>query len=180
MSHRSAIRRIPYVLFLGSVSFVLLSCWNPFAPEEGDLGGIQQLTLTEQRSPDEVLDNFRYAYIYRDSLVYSNLLDSGFVFVYYDPEAGGSGDYNFWGRDTELRTTGRLFRAFDHFTLVWNATISQDPLEITDSTAEASLTKTFDLNVGTDISLTGNAIFLFVKDSTGTWRIRRWQDESFI
>jgi hypothetical protein len=158
---------------------VLAGCWNPFAPEEGNLGGIEQLTLTEQRNPEEVLQNFRYAYIYRDSLVYSRILDTGFVFIYYDSDIGGSGDYAFWGRDTELRTTGRLFRAFDHFTLVWNATLAQDPAVITDSVVTAAITKTFDLSIGSSIQLTGNAVFNFNRDTTGTWRISRWQDESF-
>jgi len=105
---------------------VFAGCWNPFAPTRGELEGAISLTLTEQKSPDEVLQNFRYAYIYRDSLVYSELFDTSFVFLYYDPDVGGAGGYNYWGRDTELRTTGRLFRAFDHFTLVWNATIADD------------------------------------------------------
>jgi hypothetical protein len=161
------------------VFFVLLclvACWNPFAPTEGPLDGAISLTLTEQRSPDEVLQNFRYAYVYRDSLVYSALLDTGFIFVYYDPDVGGSGGYSFWGRDTELRTTGRLFRSFDNFTLVWNATIEEDTLQ----NGRISLTKTFDLSIGGDIFLTGNAKFDFVVDSTDTWRISRWQDESFF
>ena len=94
-------------------NLMLMSCRNPFAPAEGILGGEKILTITQQQSPDEVLQNFRYAYIYRDSLVYSALFDTGFVFLYYDPDVGGSGDYNYWGRDTELRTTARLFRALN-------------------------------------------------------------------
>jgi len=155
----------------------LISCWNPFAPTRGDLEGSISLTLTEQQSPDEVLQNFRYAYIYRDSLVYSELFDTSFVFLYYDPDVGGAGGYNYWGRDTELRTTGRLFRAFDHFTLVWNATIAVD----TSQDGDISQTKTFDLSISGDIFLSGNAIFDFTEDPTsGTWRITRWQDESFF
>ncbi|MCF7807008.1 MAG: hypothetical protein K9M49_05875 [Candidatus Marinimicrobia bacterium] len=155
----------------------ITGCWNPFAPTQGELETGTLLTLTEQRSPDEVLQNFRYAYIYRDSIVYSELFDTSFVFIYYDPDVGGSGGYNYWGRDTELRTTGRLFRAFDHFTLVWNATISQD----TSQNGIISQTKTFDLSIGGDIFLSGNAIFEFKKDSTASiWRIIRWQDESFF
>jgi hypothetical protein len=50
-----------------------------------------------------------------------------------------------------LRTTGRLFRAFDHFTLVWNATIATD----TSQTGEISLTKTFDLSIGGEFSFQG-------------------------
>jgi len=43
------------------------------------------------------------------------------------------------------------------------------------------LTKTFDLSIGGDIFLSGNAIFDFVEDTTsGMWRISRWQDESFF
>lgn len=160
-----------------SILFWLLSgCWNPFAPTEGDLEGVVGLTLTEQQNPDEVLQNFRYAYIYRDSLVYSELFDTSFIFLYYDPEIGGAGGYNYWGRDTELRTTGRLFRAFDHFTLVWNATISSD----TSRDGKISQKKTFDLSIGGEIFLQGNAIFDFKEDTTsGIWRITRWQDESF-
>ena len=157
-------------------SLMLLSaCWNPFAPTEGPLDGVVSLTLTEQRNPDEVLQNFRYAYVYRDSLVYSELLDTSFIFVYEDPNLGGDVGYSFWGRHSELRTTGRLFRTFDNFTLVWNATIALDTLQ----NGRISMTKTFDLSIGGDTFLSGNAIFDFVGDSTGTWRISRWEDESF-
>lgn len=181
--HRTSHSHTRLMVLLATWALLLSTCWNPFAPIEGELGGIERLTLTEQRSPEDVLQNFRYAYIYRDSLVYSDLLDTGFVFLYYDPEAGGTGAYNYWGRDTELRTTGRMFRSFDNFTLVWNATIFQDPGVISDSIFEASITKTFDLAVmkqGSTTNLTGNAVFSFVKDSSGVWRISRWQDESFI
>jgi len=132
---------------------LLASCWNPFAPTRGELEGALSLTLTEQKNPEEVLQNFRYAYIYRDSVAYSELFDTSFVFLYYDPDVGGAGGYNYWGRDTELRTTGRLFRAFDHFTLVWNATIASDTTE----DGDISQTQTFDLSIGGDIFLSGNA-----------------------
>jgi len=155
----------------------LTSCWNPFAPTEGALEGVASLILTERRNPDEVLQNFRYAYIYRDSVAYSRLFDTSFVFLYDDPDiGGGAGGYNYWGLDTELRTTGALFRRFDHFTLVWNATTGRD----TSQSGEISLTKTFDLSVGGVKPLTGNAIFDFREDSTNNiWLITRWQDNSF-
>ena len=165
----------PTLLSITSLA-LLASCWNPFAPSEGVLEGGLNLTLTQQRTPDEVLQNFRYAYIYRDSLVYSELFDTSFIFIYYDSEIGGSGGYDYWGRDTELRTTAKLFRAFDNFTLVWNATIAEDSLDVN----EQSVTKTFDLSIGGDIFLSGYAVFDFISDPSGTWRITRWQDDSFF
>ena len=166
-------RLIKYTILTSLI--VLSNCWNPFAPTEGVIEGEESLILTEQRSPEEALQNFRYAYIYRDSVVYSELLDTSFIFMYYNPELGGTGGYDYWGRDTEVRTTGRLFRTFDHFTLVWNATIDTD----TSQSGVVSLTKTFDLSIGGEYFFTGNAIFDFVDDAEGVWRIRRWQDESF-
>ena len=177
------------IAIFGVVS--LTSCWNPFAPTEGNIVGGMDVTLTDQQSPGEVLENMRYAYIYRDSLIYSQIIDTGFVFVYYDPDLGGSGDYNFWGRDVELRTTSRLFHAYNHFNLLWNATLFSeyryqgtrlDSLPTEDDQIqqadEARFIKTFDLDIGTDIHVTGNAIFSFRKGSDARWRISRWQDES--
>jgi len=167
-------RVIPHLMLI--CLFSVQGCWNPFAPTEGVFEGETSLVLTEQKSPEEVLQNFRYAYIYRDSLVYSDLFDTSFVFLYYDPDVGGAGGFDYWGRDTELRTTGRLFRAFDHFTLVWNATTVSD----TSQSGEISLTKTFDLSIGGEFFLSGNAVFDFMSDPEGVWRITRWQDESFF
>ena len=56
-------------------------CQNPFAPAvAGDeLQGT--LLLTEQKTPDQVLQNFQYAYTFKDSLVYSEILDTAFIFI---------------------------------------------------------------------------------------------------
>ncbi len=179
-------------LFFGALLILswLTGCWNPFAPAEGDIAGSQSVTLTNQATPADVLKNMRYAYIYRDSLIYSQLIDTGFVFLYYDPDVGGSGDYTFWGRDTELRTTGRLLKAYSHFNLLWNATLFEeyrfqgnrlDSLAVADQIAqadEARFIKTFALDIGTEIHVTGNAVFSFRKGADAIWRIIRWQDES--
>ena len=154
---------------------LVLSCYNPFAPKL-DSSGDETLVLTDQQTPDEVLQNFVYAYTFKDSLVYADLLDSSFVFVYYDPEIEGGGRFVSWGRDVDLKTTGRLFRSFDTITLTWNSTIYADIQE-----TEAELSKTLQLNLFGDpgeFSLSGSAVFNFRLCRDGKWRITRWKDES--
>jgi hypothetical protein len=152
------------------------SCLNPFAPKLDRSGG-KGPVLTEQKTPQEVLQNFVYAYTFKDSLVYADLLDSSFVFVYFDPNLGTSGRFVSWGRDVDLRTTGRLFRNFETITLTWNTTVYEIMKDL-----EAELSKTLQLNLfgfAGDFSLTGNAIFNFKKcDYDDKWRITRWKDES--
>jgi hypothetical protein len=163
-------------ILLVSMALWGVSCLNPFAPKLDPMTG-QSLVLTEQKTPEEVLSNFVYAYTFKDSLVYADLLDSSFVFVYFDPNLGSSGRFVSWGRDVDLKTTGRLFRNFETITLTWNSTVYE---VIGDEGAE--LSKTLQLNLfgeAGEFSLTGNAIFNFNKCGyDGKWRITRWKDES--
>jgi hypothetical protein len=135
------------------------------------------IILTEQETPEQVLQNFVYAYNFKDSLVYADILDSSFVFIYFDPNIGNSGRFVTWHRDVDLKTTGRLFRNFDTITVIWNSTLYEI---IDENTAE--LTKTLNLNLfgkSGDFSLTGIAIFNFRKDPYDKkWRITSWRDES--
>ncbi|RMF56683.1 MAG: hypothetical protein D6743_19860 [Calditrichaeota bacterium] len=151
-------------------------CVNPFAPRL-DNAGQQNALLTEQKTPEEVLQNFAYAYTFRDSLLYADLLDSSFVFEFFDPTLGESGAFESWGREVELRTTGGLFRAFDAIELIWLNTLYQSTV----SPTEEILYKNFRLTlVGSDLNFTlqGYAIFTFRLDADGRWRIKRWVDET--
>jgi len=167
-----------FQLFIIISFLIFIYCFNPFAPKIDQSGG-ESLVITEQQSPEEVLQNFVYAYTFKDSLVYANLLDSSFVFVYFDPNLGSSGRFVSWGRDVDLRTTGRLFKNFETITLIWNTTIYQ--IE-NDNTAEHS--KTLQLNLfgkSGDFNLSGNAIFNFkLSPYDKKWRITRWKDESHM
>ena len=172
--------------------FLLGACHNIFAPELGDTGKQGMLYHTVMTQPSHVLANFRYAYIYRDSLVYSMLIDSNFVFVYYEPDdEGGGGHYESWPRDVELRVTGGLFRAFRPIDLIWNSTLDSsfsymkgDTIMKTekawfDSANYAEMVKSFQLNLGDNLVIIGSAIFNFIKNPwDGQWRIVRWRDES--
>ncbi|MBN1542451.1 hypothetical protein JW992_09920 [candidate division KSB1 bacterium] len=159
-------------------SLFFLSCVNPFAPAL-ERSAQNAFVLTEQQTPEAVLENFTYAYNLKDSLVYAELLDSSFVFVYFDPNLETSGRFVSWNRDTDLKTTGRLFRTFQTITLTWNHTIYSLRDE---STAE--LSKTLNLNLfgdDGDFNLTGSAIFNFIKSPYDQkWRISRWKDESHM
>ncbi len=166
------IRLITFVVLLGG----MLRCFNPFAPKL-DRTSSTDLVLTEQRTPEEVLQNFVYAYTFKDSLVYADLLDSSFVFVYFDPNLDGSGRFVSWGRDVDLKTTGRLFRSFETITLLWNSTVYEIKQD-----HQVELSKTLQLNLygaAGDYSLSGDAIFNFKKNAyDDKWRITRWKDES--
>lgn len=158
------------------VLLLIFSCFNPFAPklEESDDA---ELIITEQQNPDEVLQNFKYSYVFKDSVLYSNILDSSFVFIYFDPNIESSGRFVSWGRDVDLKTTGRLFRNFDVIDLIWNSTIYQF-----DDEDRSEVSKSFNLSLiknDETLNITGNAIFIFKKSQyDGKWRIIQWKDES--
>ncbi|MGH7496460.1 MAG: hypothetical protein ACREOO_29270 [bacterium] len=161
------------------VALVLLTgCFNPFAPEL-DTGNLTGDLITEQKTPEEVLTNFKYAYTFKDSLLYANLLDSAFVFQYFDPDQGPSGLFVSWTRETDLRTTGSLLRTFDIINLEWLNTV----YALREGEDEI-LAKSFRLDLSSaDFSFTasGFAIFTFrFNNRDRQWRIVRWVDESQI
>lgn len=165
---------MPFILI--TLAFFHLSCVNPFAPKLDD-GSLTSELITEQRNPDEVLTNFRYAYTFKDSLLYSNVLDSAFVFQYFDPEQGPSGLFISWTRETDLRTTGRLLRSFDVINLEWLNTI----YTITEGEDETQA-RSFRLDLASSdfsFSVSGFAIFTFHRNPRdGKWRLLRWVDQS--
>ena len=160
---------------IGFAAVISFRCLNPFAPKLDRSIGSSDI-VTEQTTPAEVMQNFKIAYTFRDSLLYSDLLDTAFVFVYFDPDAGTSGNYVSWGRDVDLSTTGKLFRHFTIIDLVWNTTLYEF-----DEGDRGELSKSFDLTLtGTDVDyhLSGRAVFSFRKCADSRWRITRWKDET--
>jgi hypothetical protein len=162
--------------------FVAGGCLNPFAPALDD-GGLSSQLITDQSTPEEALVNFKYAYIFKDSLLYADLLDSSFVFQYFDPDQGASGIFVSWTREVDLQTTGRLFRAFDVIGLEWLNTISscRDDNSCRNENEE-TLTKSFQLELASrefHFSVSGLAAFTFRRSPTDKkWRIQLWLDKS--
>ncbi len=175
------INKISCLCLFFLMSGLFLTCNNPFAPgtAAGDETGT--LLLTSQLTPDEVLQNFQYAYTFKDSLVYSDLFDSSFIFLSTNfnvspPEPLG------WNRDQELRIVGRMFRFFNTLDLTFNSVLRRDTLAISvdDSLPERiedTITFTLTLDGGSGIpTLLGEVIFTYFRKET-TWRIVRWEDK---
>ena len=155
---------------------VLFQCVNPFSPRvEKEIEGAP--FITEQASPEELFQNFRYAYTFRDSLLYADLLDSAFVFEFFDPSLGTSGAFDVWGKEVELKTTGRLLAIFSSIELIWMKIFFESDAE----NGSKKIFRDFRLrltNSETNITVQGAALFTLVKNTDGKWRIRRWIDES--
>lgn len=158
---------------------------NPFAPElTDDLSG-KALILTEQKTPQDVLTNFSYAYNFKDSLVYSDLLDSSFLFISKNFATDPVTDL-IWGRDVDIKTTVGMFRHFQTINLTWQGTVFNRPLNEDSTVVEIKNTFQLTLNGGSDIPpLNGEALFIFQRkiigslpDTTHIWKIIRWEDLS--
>lgn len=158
------------------------ACFNPFAPELDERTDPSNV-ITEQQTPDEVLQNFRYAYTFKDSILYSNVLDESFVFEYFDTNLEPSGGFRTWGRDVDLQTTGSLFRSFDDIELTWFTTY-RDTTFSPDEIVDIRHFVGFNLNLfGPDLNffITGRAVFTFKpSEDDDKWRITGWKDESDI
>jgi hypothetical protein len=166
------------------LAMCLCSC-NPFAPELEETSTLDNV-ITDQQSPKEVLQNFKYAYTFKDSLLYSELLAKSFVFEFFDPNQEPVGGFKTWGRDVDLRATGRMFREFEVIELVWLDTLSSNTQTIPQNTGEPRVIELrrmrFNLNLlGSDFNyiLNGTAAFSFEQDAEDAkWRIIRWRDDS--
>lgn len=154
---------------------LLFSCTNPFAPRLVNENLLTSSFLTEQKNPKDVLSNFRYAYIFKDSLIYSEIIDSSFIFISKNYSTTPPTNI-IWGRDDDLRTTAKLFRHFRDIKLTWGDTLFS---KIEDEFAELKLIFTLTFDDGTEIpTLKGEAFFNFEKKNSGKWNIVRWEDLS--
>lgn len=166
--------RIP-IAILPLLTAALISSCNPFAPALDDestaSGGI-----SDQRSIEGVFQNFRYAYTYKDTLIYGQLLAPDFAFVYTNQDKGTDAT---WGRDEDMRSTYGLFQTAQKLDLVWNGIVTAigDSL-LTDVSRGFNLTVTFNPS---DVIRVDGRVNLRLQRPTpnSAWRIQRWKDDSF-
>jgi hypothetical protein len=151
---------------------VILSCVNPFAPGIDEKLGAEEGLISDQKSIEGLFQNFKYAYSFKDTLIYSQLLDKDFSFSYYDY-------YNevvvTWWRDDEMMITDNLFRNAQNLNLIWNEIVSMSG-DSTNIRRSFNLTVTY--NPDDVENANGLVFFQLKKDSDERWRILRWYDES--
>lgn len=153
-----------------------LAACNPFAPslEEGDPFGD---LLGDPTTVEGFFTNFRNAYELRDLSLYEPLLDSAFVFQYYDFDNQVERE---WGFAQELESTRGLFQNAELIRLSWNQIITQ---EVFDAGRQTRVVRSFNLTValegGDAFRTDGNVNFLLIRpDTASAWALRRWRDES--
>lgn len=161
---------------IGLVAILLVAC-NPFAPGLDSESDGDDSILGDPRTIEGVFQNVKYAYTFRDTTIYGQLLNSDFVFVYRDYDRGV--DIS-WGRDEEMRTTYGLFRNVQRLDLVWNNIIS---LSVDSSNTASDVSRNFNLTVtfnpGDILRVEGYASLALARPaSDAPWMIMRWRDVS--
>jgi len=162
------------ILLLFALMLLINSCDNIFSPRIDNTTATS--ILTDQKTIEGVFQNFKYAYTFKDTTVYGNLLEQDFVFTYRDYASGFDES---WDRATDMRTTNGLFRNSQKLEVVWNNIIFQggDSLE---QNVKRSFNFTITFNPGDVVRINGFADMNFQRNSTDEiWKIIRWRDESF-
>ncbi len=161
-------------LFILATGIILVSaaCNNPFAPKLAD--GSHQI-IADQRTVEGLFENFRYSYIFKDTLVYGRLLADNFTFTYHNYEKNIDVS---WGRTEDMIATAGLFNAAQSLDLIWNQVVISlgDSLRL-NITRGFTLNITFDPTYGEEIV---GRVNLTIKraHADSIWQIERWIDES--
>jgi hypothetical protein len=175
-----------FFLLIILVLFSGLACYNPFSPPVVGPGFMVPIAL--QTDPDSVLQNFKYAYEYRDIITYENCLDKQFVFYYIDQD-NQTGEIREWpvSRDDDISRTSGVFKVFDDIRFEsWE--VFPLPSEYDSSFQEERKIRQVNFHlVLRDIDgdfnyehleATGFALFKFRRSEDGFWRIVYWKDNS--
>jgi hypothetical protein len=163
-----------YYLYLILILLLLTSCENPFSPKL-NLNAEKQNLISDQKNIDGLFQNWKYAYRFKDTVVYGNLFTDDFNFVYRNHDKGI--DLT-WDRNQDVLTTFRFFSASNNLELNWNDRINA----FGDSTTQ-QVSRGFTLRVvfSADevIFIQGRATIQAVrKDTLSQWKIKYWRDES--
>jgi len=165
-----------YIKLLLAVLLIAIgACTNPFAPAYDEDYDDNRPPISDLTTIEGVFQNFQYAYTFKDTLIYGELIGSDFVFTYRDYEQGFDVS---WARDDEMRSTYGLFENSQRLDLIWNNIV----LSTIDS-LDANIVRSFNLNITfnpTDVVRVDGRVNLSLEQDPETkkWRITRWLDES--
>lgn len=153
---------------------ILSSCVNPFAPklEENDT---EISLLGKQNTVEGFFKNFKYAYQFKDTLVYGKLLADDFTFIFRDYSMGIDKS---WGRAEEMLSTWGLFQGSNSADLTWNEAVQSigDSLLLDIS---RSFSLTIEFNPSDIIRIYGRANLRLKRNSSeDDWKMLSWRDES--
>ncbi len=130
-------------------------------------------TISDLTNVEGVFQNLQYAYTFKDTTIYGDLISSNFSFVYRDYDLGF--DIT-WGRDDEMKVTYGLFQNSQRLDLIWNNIVFMSG----DST---SIIRSFNLTITfnpSDVQRVDGKVNLTLEKNPGTkkWAITKWIDES--
>jgi hypothetical protein len=168
-----------YIIFLLAVSGMYGCIFAPGLSEEAQ---DQSNIITAQEQPWEVLANFRYAYKFADSLIYSDVLDSNFIFISKNYATSPPTEI-IWGRDVDIKTTMGMFRHFNVLELTWrdgwDDPENYDFVDSTRTNVKTIVTFQLTLDGGREVpTIKGEAFFEFAPRKRNIWRLVRWEDKS--
>jgi len=149
------------------------SCVNPFAPNIDENLGSNEGLISNQTDIGGVFQNFQYAYTFKDTLIYSQIIHKDFIFIYTDYTEEVV-KVKTWGKEEEIKYTYGLFQNSQRLDLIWNNIVSMT----SDST---HVVRSFDLTVTfnpTDINYVNGRVNLTLIKENNKWKILRWVDES--
>ncbi|MBS1492930.1 MAG: hypothetical protein JST55_05455 [Bacteroidetes bacterium] len=156
------------------MGIALSSCENIFAPKIDTTSTTN--IITDQKTIEGLYQNFRYAYTFKDTTVYSGLLTDDFVFTYRDYNLGYDVS---WDKYTEMRTTSGLFQNTQKLEIIWNNIVYQDGDSL-NTNVRRSLNLTITFNPNNVERLNGFADMNLVRETSDSkWKIKKWRDESF-
>lgn len=156
------------------IGILFYSCDNIFAPKLDNT--VQGSIITDQKTIEGLFQNFKYAYTFKDTAVYGDLLNEDFIFTYRDYALGYDVS---WDRQTEMKTTYGLFQNSQKLEVVWNNIVYQNGDSINLS-VKRSFNLTITFNPSDVIRLAG-FVDMNMKRATSDdkWRLSRWRDETF-
>ena len=149
-------------------------CFNPFAPRI-DNSSTNNNILSDQKTIDGVFQNFKYAYTFKDTTIYGQLLTDDFTFTYFDYDLGIQVS---WDRPTEMKTTHGLFSNTQQLDLIWNNIVYQQGDSLTQDVRRSfNLTITF--NPNDVLNFYGFADMTMYRPTTqDIWKIKTWDDQT--